>query len=77
MSKLHIRPCTLRDANTFVTNYHRHHKPTVGHKFSIACYDGDRLVGVAICGLEKEVVETTVCHMKRKSDMRNILNNGV
>lgn len=50
MSKLHIRPCTLRDANTFVTNYHRHHKPTVGHKFSIACYDGGRLVGVAICG---------------------------
>lgn len=50
MSKLHIRPCTLKDANCFVAEYHRHHKPTVGHKFSIACYDDDKLVGVAICG---------------------------
>ncbi len=47
---LHIRPCTLKDANCFVAEHHRHHKPTVGHKFSIACYDNDKLVGVAICG---------------------------
>ena len=50
MSKLHIRPCTLKDANSFVADHHRHHKPTTGHKFSIACCDGDKLVGVAICG---------------------------
>lgn len=31
-------------------HYHRHHKPTVGHKFSISCVDNERLVGVAICG---------------------------
>ena len=47
---LRIRPITLKAANEFVQNYHRHHKPTTGHKFSIACYDDDRLCGVAICG---------------------------
>lgn len=30
--------------------YHRHHKPTVGCKFSIGVYDNGTLVGVAICG---------------------------
>ncbi len=45
-----IRPITLKEANEFVARYHRHHKPTVGHKFSIACYEYDRLCGVAICG---------------------------
>lgn len=47
---LAIRPITLRSANEFVKNYHRHHKPTTGHKFSVACYDNERLCGVAICG---------------------------
>lgn len=50
MPELHIAPITLRAANEYVSNYHRHHKPTRGCKFCIACYDGDRLVGVAICG---------------------------
>ena len=45
-----IRPITLRDANAYVAQHHRHNKPTNGHKFSIACYDGDRLCGVAISG---------------------------
>lgn len=30
--------------------HHRHNIPTVGHKYSISCYDNDRLCGVAICG---------------------------
>lgn len=30
--------------------YHRHHKPVVGHKFSIGCSDGEKIVGVAIVG---------------------------
>lgn len=47
---LSIRPITLRDANRFVAEYHRHNMPTRGHKYSIACYDGDRLCGVAIAG---------------------------
>ena len=47
---LSIRPITLRAANAFVGQHHRHNKPTNGHKWSIACYDGDRLCGVAISG---------------------------
>ena len=47
---LKIRPIKLRDANQYVREYHRHNIPTNGHKFSIACYDGDRLCGVAIAG---------------------------
>lgn len=31
-------------------NYHRHHKPSVGHKFSIGLNDDDKLIGVAILG---------------------------
>ena len=48
--KLEIQPITLKDANEFVVKYHRHHKPTVGHKFSISCVLGGTVRGVAICG---------------------------
>lgn len=45
-----IKPVTLKAANDFVKQYHRHNLPTVGCKFAIACYNGDKLCGVAICG---------------------------
>lgn len=47
---MEIRPITLKSANAFVDQHHRHHKPVVGCKFAIACYNNDNLVGVAICG---------------------------
>jgi hypothetical protein len=47
---LEIRPITLKEANKFVQMYHRHNMATNGHKFSIACYDGERICGVAIAG---------------------------
>ena len=47
---LELRPMTLREANAFVQQHHRHHKPTAGHKFSIGCSDGGNIVGVAIVG---------------------------
>lgn len=47
---LEIVPMTLKEANAFVAQHHRHHKPTVGHKFSIGCSDGEEIVGVAIVG---------------------------
>lgn len=40
----------LRPANEFVRRYHRHHKPVRGQRFSLAAYDRDELVGVAIVG---------------------------
>lgn len=47
---LQIKPIHLRAANTFVKQYHRHNIPTVGGKFAVSCYNGDKLCGVAICG---------------------------
>lgn len=48
--KLEIRPIGLKTANSFVEKYHRHHKATAGHKFSICVCCGETIVGVAICG---------------------------
>lgn len=47
---LEICPMTLKEANAFVERYHRHHKPVTGHKFSIGCTEGGKIVGVAIVG---------------------------
>lgn len=47
---LDIVPVTLKEANAFVEQYHRHHRPVVGHKFSIAATDGEKIVGVSIVG---------------------------
>lgn len=47
---LDIVPVSLAEANQFVLSHHRHHKPVVGHKFSIGCTDGEKIVGVAIVG---------------------------
>jgi hypothetical protein len=34
----------------FVERHHRHHRPVVGHKFSIGAVVGDAVVGVCIIG---------------------------
>ncbi len=47
---LSLCPISLKEANAFVAQLHRHHKPVPGHKFSIAVTDGDRVRGVAIIG---------------------------
>jgi hypothetical protein len=49
MKLIHIR-VTLEEANSFVLAHHRHHKPVVGHLFSLGATLGDQLVGVAIVG---------------------------
>ena len=50
MSGLELRPCDYQTACAFVSENHRHNKPPAGHKFSIACFDGDRLCGVVMVG---------------------------
>ena len=47
---LDIVPVSLAEANKFVEEYHRHHKPVVGHKFSIGVANGTKIVGVCIVG---------------------------
>ena len=48
--KLLKAPVSLEEANEFVRRHHRHHKPVVGHKFSIAAVVEDVIVGVVIVG---------------------------
>ena len=47
---LSLVPVSLKDANAFVAEHHRHHKPTRGHKFSFGCECDGQLVGVVIAG---------------------------
>jgi len=48
---LEIVPLNLDEANAYVAKFHRHHKPTVGHKFSLGVADETGSVrGVAIVG---------------------------
>lgn len=48
--KLTLVPISLKEANAFVENHHRHHKAVTGHKFSVAAAIDDEIVGVAIVG---------------------------
>lgn len=43
-------PLTLKQANEYILQFHRHHKPTRGHRFSIGAYYDNKLVGIAIVG---------------------------
>jgi hypothetical protein len=48
---LRIIPLELNEANDLVSRWHRHHKPTVGHRFSIGVVnDAGEIVGAAIIG---------------------------
>ena len=45
-----ICPITFKEACEFISQHHRHHKPTVGCKFCIGLKNNDELIGVAVCG---------------------------
>lgn len=47
---IEIRPISLKDANRFIVEKHRHHDKVQGHKFSEALYKDGELVGVACVG---------------------------
>ncbi|GAA4935654.1 hypothetical protein GCM10023224_15530 [Streptomonospora halophila] len=48
---LRIVPVSFRQAREFVSAWHRHHRPPVGHKYSIgAAAEDGALVGVAVIG---------------------------
>ena len=50
MTRLFLTPITLAEANAFVAEHHRHHKPVVGHKFCVGVEHDGEVVGVAITG---------------------------
>ena len=46
-----IIPLTLAQANALISRLHRHHKPVVGHRFTLGAETDDaRLVGAAVVG---------------------------
>lgn len=47
---LRITPCTLREARSYVEQFHRHHRPPQGGLFAVACADAEKVRGVAIVG---------------------------
>lgn len=60
-------PLTLKQANDLVAQWHRHHKPVQGHRFSIGAeYEGE-LVGAAIVGrpVSRELPAYTVAEVTR------------
>ena len=66
---LRITPLELKEANELVRRWHRHHKPCVGHRFSIGVYDDKnrRVVGAAIVGrpVARRVDHTSVLEVTR------------
>ncbi len=47
---LMVTPINLDEANAFVEQHHRHHKPVPGSKFCVAVSQEDEVRGVAIVG---------------------------
>ena len=47
---LELQPITLKEAQKFVNEHHRHNVAPVGHKFSIGLNDEAKLVGVCMVG---------------------------
>lgn len=48
---LRIVPVELTEANALVAAHHRHHQPTVGHRFSLGVVDDEGVIhGAAIVG---------------------------
>ncbi len=48
--RLVLKPLTLKEANNLVSLLHRHHKPVVGHRYSLGAYFNRECVGAAIVG---------------------------
>ncbi len=48
--RLHVRPLTLKAANDWVAQHHRHHKRVVGHRFSLGAFLGYDMVACVIVG---------------------------
>src|ERR1700744_4660255 len=63
-----LKDLELKDANEFIQRLHRHHKPVVGHRFSLGAqqHSGD-LVGVAIVGrpVARRICQSTVVEVTR------------
>lgn len=57
----------LSEANAFVALHHRHHKPVVGHRFSIGAEHDGRLVACVIVGrpVARQSCQKTIAEVTR------------
>lgn len=62
----------LKDANEFVSSMHRHHKPVVGHRFSIGVEHQGKLVGCVIVG--RPVARQT--NQKTTAEVTRLVTDG-
>lgn len=65
---MRVVPITLKQANEMISQLHRHHKPVVGHRFSLAAInDLGALVGCCVVGrpVARMVNQYTVAEVTR------------
>jgi hypothetical protein len=68
---LHIEPLTLAQANELVSKWHRHHKKSTGHRFSIGVFDeegnphGAAIVGRPVGGSSDGVDQLLIAEVSR------------
>lgn len=67
MTDNEIVPISLKQANEYVLEHHRHHKAVRGCKFCIGLKADNQIVGVAICGrpVSRHLDDGTVLEINR------------
>lgn len=64
---LRLRPLTLSQANELIVKLHRHHKPVVGHRYTLGAYRGIELVGAVVVGrpVSRELDQYAIAEVTR------------
>lgn len=69
-----IVPLELKELNNLVTNWHRHHKPIQGHRFSIGCLDKNSGEIVGGCSVGRPVARKL--NPKHVLEVTRLVTNG-
>ena len=64
---LSVVPLTLDEVNELIKTLHRHHKPVVGHRFSLGAKNNDVLVGGCVVGrpVARKTCQKTIAEVTR------------
>lgn len=64
---MRVVPITLKQANELISRLHRHHKPSVGHRWSIGLEKDGSLIGAAIVGrpVARQLDQYTIAEVSR------------
>lgn len=69
---MRVVPLTIKELNEFVTQYHRHHKPVQGHRFSLGLMEEDKLIGA--CSVGRPV--SRGCDQKLTAEVTRLVTDG-